>query len=218
MTVMSKPQTAESKATEPQPANGVSVAIRDGSEVLNLSYDGALTQHKSSLWWGTAVGFRAMQAAAKAFSTAGLWSRDNLHVVSGHPGPGVLDSINYVTGARDRERLTVMRDPNCESKCNSKMRFEWWISDGERTAAVKLRPEFLSRDFYELADRLFTEDEREGDKWLFEITKVNLSTRLWNAPLEENFTVEWLPEPLKPGELPDEAPANVATNWTAKPE
>lgn len=187
-----------------KPVEGTTVRIFEKGEVLNLDYSGALTGHKSSLWWGTAVGFRAMQVAANALSDGDLWSRENLYVVSGHPGPGVLDSINYVTSCVERDRCTVMKDPNCQAKCNSSMRFEWWVSDHEKGAAVKLRPDFVPRAFYELADRLFTEDEREGDRRLFEIFKVDLSTRLWNAPLEENFTVEYLRRPLRAGELPED--------------
>jgi hypothetical protein len=69
------------KATE-----GVKIRIKDQGEVLELDYDGAVCQHPGSLWWGTAVGFRAMQAAAQALSQDDLWSRDNLYIVTGHPG------------------------------------------------------------------------------------------------------------------------------------
>jgi hypothetical protein len=39
---------------------------------------------------------------------------------------------------------------------------------------------------------------------MFEISKVTLSTRIWAAPLERNFTVELIDRPLAPGELPSE--------------
>jgi len=34
------------------------------------------------------------------------------------------------------------------------------------------------------------------------LQSLNLSTRVWNAPLEESFSVEVFDEPLQPGELP----------------
>ena len=34
---------------------------------------------------------------------------------------------------------------------------------------------------------------------------MNLSTRIWNAPLEENFRVEVIDQPLQPGEVPEAA-------------
>src|SRR5438034_5327321 len=78
-------------------AEGVTIRIKDQGKVLELDYDGAICQHPGSLWWGTAVGFRAMQAAAQALSQEDLWSRDNLYIVSGHPGPGVTaDDVKII--------------------------------------------------------------------------------------------------------------------------
>ena len=39
------------------------IRILDRGEVVELDYDGAVCHHPGSLWWGTAVGFRAMQTA-----------------------------------------------------------------------------------------------------------------------------------------------------------
>lgn len=186
------------------PADATIVRIKENGEVKELDYNGAMTAHTNTLWWGTAVGYRAMQAAARALSTDELWSRDDLYVVGAHPGPGVRDAINYVTGVVDKNRYKVVQDDNCGMKCNSAMKFEWWVSDGRRTAAVRLRHDFVPRAFYELSDRLGTDDETEEDTRMFEVSKVNLSTRLWAAPLEKNFTVTLLDKPLAPGELPNE--------------
>ena len=185
------------------PVEGISVRIRDNGNVLTLEYDGALTVHKSSLWWGTAVGFRAMQAAAQELSKDALWERENLYIVSGHPGPGVRDAIDYVTRCAERGQYVVMQAPGCDMMCNSDMRFDWWVSDGDRTAEVKLRPDFVSDEFYELSDRLFDKPTKEDLK-LFDIFKVNLSTRIWNDALEDNFQVRTLDTPLRPGEFPEQ--------------
>ena len=132
------------------------------------------------------------------------WSRDDLYVVGAHPGPGVRDAIDYVTATVGRDRYKVMLDDNCGMKCNSTMKFEWWVSDGKRTACVRLREDFVPRAFYELSDRLGTDAQTEEDSILFEISKVNLSTRIWASPLEKNFIVEVADTPLVPGELPKE--------------
>ena len=178
------------------------VRIKDGGVVKELDYNGAMTAHMGSLWWGTAVGYRAMQAAARALSKDELWSRDDLYVVGAHPGPGVRDAIDYVTGVVGRDRYKVMLDDKCGMKCNSAMKFEWWVSDGRRTAFVRLREDFVPRAFYELSDRLGTDAETEADTMMFEISKVNLSTRIWASPLERSFIVELRDRPLVPGELP----------------
>ena len=180
------------------------VRIKDQGEVLELDYDGAVCQHPGSLWWGTAVGFRAMQAAAQALSQDRLWSRDNLYIVSGHPGPGVKDTIDYVTGAASRDRYHCVVAKGCGMQCNSKMKYEWWVSDGRRPRTSICGPDFVPREFYDLTDRLGTPETTKEDIKAFRIFKVNLSTRIWNAPLEESFRVEVVEQRLQPGDLPVE--------------
>jgi hypothetical protein len=192
-------------------AEGVTIRIKDQGEVLELDYNGAICQHPGSLWWGTAVGFRAMQVAAQALSQDDLWDREKLYIVSGHPGPGVKDTIDYITGAASRNRYNVVVAEGCGMQCNSKMKYEWWVSDGEKTANINLRPDFVPREFYELTDRLEVNETvkeiTKEDIKAFRIFKVNLSTRIWNFPLEESFKVEILDQPLQPGELPEAAKA-----------
>lgn len=183
------------------PAEGLLIRIVDDGKVVTLDYQEATAMHQRSLWWGTAVGYRAMQMAAKALSKNKLWSRDHLVVVSAHPGPGVLDSLNYVTHCSDNKALTVMENSNCVSRCNSQMKFEWWVSDGEQTAHVMLREDFVPPEFYQLIDRRVYSETKETDDALFELYKVNMSARIWVGSLEENFSVEYLP-PMAKGELP----------------
>lgn len=186
-------------------AEGIMIRIMDRGELLELDYDGAMCQHPGSLWFGTAVGFRAMQVAALALSENALWSRERLYIVSGHPGPGVKDAIDYVTDVSRRDRFKCILAEGCGMQCNSKMKFEWWVSDGEKTANINLRRDFVPREFYDLSDRLGTPETSKQDIRAFRIFKVNLSTRIWNAPLEESFRVEIAHQPLEPGELPEAA-------------
>lgn len=182
-------------------AEGLLIRITENGRILTLDYQEATRQHQRSLWWGTAVGYRAMQAAALAMSRERLWHRENLVVVSGHPGPGVLDSVNYVTRTADTGTLTVMQNAHCINRCNSEMKFEWWVSDEHQTAHVALDEDFVPRDFYELIDRRVYNETRSDDDKLFELYKVNLSARIWVTPLEESFSVNMLP-PMARGELP----------------
>jgi hypothetical protein len=193
-----------------KPVEGVTVRIKDHGELLELDYDGAVCQHPGSLWWGTAVGFRAMQVAAQALSQDDLWDREKLYIVSGHPGPGVRDTIDYITDTVRRDHYKMVVAEGCGMSCNSKMRYEWWVSDGEKTANINLRPDFVPREFYDLTDRLETNTATtttKEDIKAFRIFKVNLSTRIWNAPLEESFRVEISDTPLQPGEIPEKAQA-----------
>ncbi len=185
------------------PAEDLLIRIVDNGKVETLDYQEATAKHQRSLWWGTAVGYRAMQAAAIALSKETLWEREGLVVVSGHPGPGVIDSINYVTHTADTDRLTIMQNPNCVNRCNSEMKFEWWVCNGKQTAHVKLNDGFVPQDFYDLIDRRVYNEANEADDKLFELYKVNLSSRIWVAPLERNFTVD-ITRPLAAGEIPND--------------
>lgn len=185
----------------PPAAQGLIIRIREGEKTLSLDYKQATAEHQRSLWWGTAVGYRAMQVAALALSQKTLWSRDNLSVVSAHPGPGVLDSINFVTRCGDRNRLTVLQNAHCENRCNSEMKFEWWVSDGLQSAHVMLREDFVPQDFYQLIDRRVYEETRADDDQLFELYKVNLSSQIWVEDLQDSFSVAY-ESSLAPGELP----------------
>lgn len=192
---------ASFSSIEYPPADELTVRIVDNDKVLTLDYTQCTAVHQRSLWWGTAVGFRAMQMAAIALSKDSLWHREGLSVISAHPGPGVLDSINFVTGCRDTDQLTVIENENCVNRCNSEMKFEWWVSDGEQTAFVKLNDGFVPIEFYQLMDRRAYDETVEGDDELFELFKVNMSSRIFVAPLERNFTFELLP-PLENGQIP----------------
>ncbi len=187
-----------------RPAEATMVRIRSEDEVLELGYDGAMCHHPGSLWWGTAVGFRAMQVAATALSEDSLWSRKDLSIVTGHPGPGVRDAVDFVTDVVRRDRFKAVVPEGCQMKCNSKMKYEWWVSDHEKTAFVQLRRDFVPVEFYHLSDRLDSEETTKADIKLFRIFKVNLSTRIWNAPLDESFSVELQDRVIEPGKLPAE--------------
>ena len=183
------------------PVQGLTLCIADQDQVLRLEYDAAMTRHRSASWWGTAVGFRAMQRAALALSDDYLWSRDGLRLISGHPGPGVLDALNYVTACIDRGRCTVMQNPDCEYRCHAGMKFEWWVSDHQKTAHIRLREDFVPAVFFSLLERIAGGAASEEDQWALESWKVNLSARIWSESLEQSFSVSYL-DPLTSVPLP----------------
>jgi hypothetical protein len=186
-----------------QAHSGTTIRVMEAGKLIELDYDGAMSAHAGSLWWGTAVAYRAMQVVAAALSRDGLWSRDQLTVVTAHPGGGVRDAVNYVTRAVEQKRFTVVSDKDCGMRCNSTMKYEWWVSDGEKTAHVALRSDFVPWNFYLLMDRLGKPDTTDADKAAFDIFKVNLSAKIWNYPLMESYSVSVVDRALQPGELPE---------------
>ncbi|MGH8282916.1 MAG: hypothetical protein ACRESE_03630 [Gammaproteobacteria bacterium] len=163
--------------------------IADSGAVLMLGYAGAMAAHSGESWFGVAVGFRMLQAAGSALSSHKLWDRDDLFVVSGHPGQGVRDAIEYVTCCVSRGRYRVESE-NAGQGCRRGMRFAWEVGDGVSVASVQLRDDFVPEEFYGLLDRRGTPAEGpHGARRLAEL-KQRLAVQLWDEPPARLFNVE----------------------------
>jgi len=91
--------------------------IVDGKPVC-YEFDTLNTFHKGDSWFGCAVGFRAMQIAARELSASTLWSRDKLSIISGHPGAGVKDAIELVSGTISTNHFQLL-DNIAAQGCNT---------------------------------------------------------------------------------------------------
>ena len=199
------------------------VSIVVDGEIVCFDYDEMINFHQGDSWFGCAVGFRAMQLAARELSGDTLWSRDNLTIVSGHPGAGVKDAIELVSGVLSASRFQLL-DSIATQGCNRFMKFEWWLSDTERTLHIKLRDNIVPETFFILLDRLSNnnaqdgnsdselgiEEKREEEKRKkeqehnqFDQMKSDLSDEIWNQSLDTSFEFTFLTTALKAGELPD---------------
>ena len=138
--------------------------------------------------------------AAKTFADSVPWSRDDLYIVSGHPGPGVKGALEFVTQCISRQRFRLLDEST--TTCSRAMKFEWWLSNGCITLHIKLHDDWLPEAFYQLLDRLNTDAEQSYDRDRFNHYKTDLSLQLWQQPLDAAFTIEILPTPLRLGELP----------------
>jgi replicative DNA helicase len=177
------------------------ISIMTNDEIINIDYAELESFHKGDSWFGCSVGFRAMQAAADICTRTSTWSRDNLYIVSGHPGPGVKDAIELITHCVTEKRFRLLHDTQTKG-CNSEMKFEWWVSNGHITVHVKLHDNFVPATFYKLVDRLNSDNEKDGDRDDFDQHKNDLSYQIWHRSLENLFDVKVLTTPLSPGDLP----------------
>lgn len=175
------------------PLEGSTIQITERSEILTLDYAEARASHGGDSWWGVAVGFRAMQVAADKLSQTKLWDRDELAVISGHPGPGVRDAINYVTRCVERHRFSLFEELAGATNCSRDMKYEWWLSDDQTAVAVRLRSDFVPGRFYDLLDRIGSEQERVKDCSQLDALKADLEARIWHEPLAVSFRAENLP-------------------------
>jgi len=179
--------------------------VRNNDKTTTLDYTGLEYFHRGDSWWGCTVAFRALQQVAIQLdnsSNSAILKRDNLYLVSGHPGPGVLDAIDYVTQCITRKRFRLLDNVSDQVSCSRDMTFEWWISNGKQTVYIKLCDDFVPDSFYELLDRLGSENELADDKQLFTDFKNDLSKQLWHTSLEDAFEVKLLDKPMTLGELP----------------
>lgn len=173
--------------------------IADNGQIQRLEYAELVARHKGNALWGCSVGFRALQIAGHLLSEERLWDRTDLTVISGHPGPGVRDAIEYVTHCVSHKRFRLS-DPEMEAQCSGDIKFEWRISNYRETVEVQLRPDFIPAEFFRLLDRLNTNQQKDDDLRSLEELKSNLTNCLWQEPLEFEYRVKKVLVPLILGE------------------
>jgi hypothetical protein len=179
------------------------ITITDQGGVVTLNYQQALASHQGTSWFGVAVAFRALQLAGETLSsTDGLWDRNQLYIVSGHPGPGVKDAIEYVTRCVSRDHFRLTDEVAGQSSCGSDMTFNWWVSNGTHTAIISLRPDFIPMSFTDRLERLGTDKEKNNDEALFAEAKKQLANELWQSTATDNFHCDLRTTPLVVGKLP----------------
>ena len=163
------------------------IAIADNGKLVELNYSGLEDFHTGDSWFGCTVGYRAMQIACAKLSTKTIWDRDNLYVVSAHPGNGVLDAIEFVTCCISKKRFNLTPKVANQTHCSRDMKFKWWVSDGRTTINIKLRHGIVPDSFYELLDRINSDFADRKDKNDFKNIKLKLSAHLWQMPHQSAF-------------------------------
>jgi hypothetical protein len=162
------------------------IHINDHNKRLQLSYEGALKFHKGNAYWGCALAFRMLQYAAQLLSQEQLWERQNLTIESGHPGPGVRDTIEYVTGCVSAGRFSLTCG-STEAQCVSDMDYSWWLSDGKQCLKLKLAENIVSPEFLQLLD-IINRDEADDQHYeRLETLKKEMTKRIWSLDLEQAF-------------------------------
>ncbi len=178
------------------------ISIADNGELVSINCSDALTYHTGNAWFGVAIAFRALEVAANAFKNANqTWDRNQLTIVSAHPGPGVKDTIEYITHCISNQRFQLTEECKSSNACNSNMRFAWWISNDTHTAFINLRHNFIPTLFNELLDRLGTIDEKNSDQQDFKKLKQDLANNILQQPLPENFRCDLYLGSIKPEQL-----------------
>lgn len=166
-----------------------SIKIADNGEVHSLHYDNLLKFHQGDSIWGLSVAFRALQLAAELFSVKNIWDRKDLFIVSSHPGPGVIDAIEFTTHCISRNKFQLKDKIDNEMQCSSNMEYKWKIHCDTQVQEIVLKDDFVPIEFYELLDRLNTKKERSTDKQIFNDFKNILIEKIWSVPTTSSYLV-----------------------------
>ena len=179
------------------------IMVRDAdAHATAVCYEDVLQHHQGDSWFGCAAGYRAMQKATRLLFPDGVLNRNDLYIVSGHPGAGIKDAIEIVTRCISRDRYQPLDATNVTG-CNRAMRFEWWLSDGQQTAHVAMRDGIVPDEFFDIAERVTSGQARDNDDTRFKQLKINLSEHILGLTLEQCFDGALTDKPLALGELPD---------------
>ncbi|MES9945949.1 MAG: hypothetical protein ABW080_13405 [Candidatus Thiodiazotropha sp.] len=162
------------------------IHIYDKGIPLILSYQGALEFHQGNAYWGCALAFRMLQYAAKLLSREKTWERQKLTIESGHPGPGVRDTIEYVTGCVSTGRY-LLTCGTTEARCVSDMEYSWKVSDGNQALQLTLAEGIVSPEFLGLLDKINRNQADEEHHERLEILKKSMTEKIWSLDLEQAF-------------------------------
>jgi hypothetical protein len=183
-------------------SENINISIIDNGKVVSISFNDVLKYHTGNAWFGLSIAFRALELAESTFKKANLiWDRDQLTIVSAHPGPGVKDAIEYITHCISNQKFSLTEECTDTNSCNSNMRFAWWVSNDTHTAFISLRQNFIPDLFNELLDRLGTTNEQGDDQLDFSRLKQDLANKILQQPLLDNFHCNLYHGSVKPGQL-----------------
>lgn len=160
--------------------------IADGDRVLTFDYRQALDFHQGNSYWGCALAFRMLQRAAPLLSAERLWDRRRLQVLSGHPGPGVRDTLELVTGCVSDGRFWLEGGPR-EARCVGDMAYRWRLNDGTHELVLQLADGIVPPEFLQLLDRIDKQPATDADKEELEFYKRLMTETIWRMSLEEAF-------------------------------
>jgi hypothetical protein len=162
------------------------IHINDRGTPLKLNYSDALKFHQGNAYWGCALAFRMLQYAAELLSREKTWERQELSIVSGHPGPGVRDTIEYVTGCVSAGRFKLTCDSG-EPRCVSDMEYSWQVSDGRQHLQLTLAQGIVSPEFLQLLDKINNNEANEQQLERLESLKAEMTAKIWSLELGRAF-------------------------------
>ncbi|MEW8185496.1 MAG: hypothetical protein AB2794_10845 [Candidatus Thiodiazotropha endolucinida] len=162
------------------------IHIIDNGVLVTRSFEEALKFHLGNAYWGCALAFRMLQYAAQLLSREKTWERQDLTIESGHPGPGVRDTIEYVTGCVSAGRFQLTCATG-ETRCVSDMDYSWRVNDGKQYLTLTLADGIVSSEFLQLLDIINRNEANEHHYERLESLKKAMMEKIWSLDLEQAF-------------------------------
>ncbi|MEW8028461.1 MAG: hypothetical protein AB2792_19680 [Candidatus Thiodiazotropha sp.] len=166
--------------------NTTDIHINDNGVLQTCNYEDALKFHQGNAYWGCALAYRMLQYAAQLLSRERIWERQALTIESGHPGPGVRDTIEYVTGCVSAGRF-LLTCSTSEARCVSDMDYSWRVSDGKQHLELRLAEGIVSSEFLQLLDAINRNEANDSEHECLESLKTAMTEKIWSLDLEQAF-------------------------------
>lgn len=132
------------------PALSPVITVMGEEDPIEISFAAVAAYHGQGALAMLAVTFRALEVALKALSPDQAPKRSDITIVSGHPGPGVRDSFEFVTRAVTRGVYTVDRSLPDARLAPSDISYSFRVTLGGRTAEIAVLPTALPARFFVL--------------------------------------------------------------------
>ncbi len=130
------------------------VKIRNKDRVLSLGYECLKQYHQDTNYAMLAITFKGLQKAMEMFPN-GIPQRENIKILSAHPGTGVRDAFEFVTRVVTNNNLIIDTTlPYANYNPHKEMGYYYEISDGKNTICLTLREGILVQKFFDYFGKL----------------------------------------------------------------
>lgn len=161
--------------------------------VARIPYTGLRAFHMDGNWAMLAITFQGLKGALQHFSDKATINRHQLSVLSGHPGTGVRDAIEYVTRAVTRGVYLVDRSlPFARWNPNADFSYGFEVSDGVQTLRCVLREQVLPPEFFTFFGQKVSGQTSDEAQRQFDELKRALELKALGMTPEQLFEYIWL--------------------------
>ena len=166
--------------------------IKDGNDVLVITYEDMLKYHGREFIGGVALAYKLLELVLRELVPDEVPVRDRITITLGVYGPGIIDGIEMVTRAMRRNALLVKPQlaadklaPDAADGQGGKYYFEIAYDDDKLN--ITLKPGLLPNEFIQLAYKTHDGTITEGEQLRLQDLKEEIAQFLLLKNPEELF-------------------------------